>query len=101
MKIYKILFQDLKNKKFITMLNEDKAKHEQNLKVIKQAEQDKKGLIVFSGLTQDDSDLDNYFKLKKEEPKLKTDYSYSDLECWGERELRTHIIELQNEVNKK
>jgi len=66
MNIYKIFFQHKKTGEFSTLLNKDKDKYEHNLAVIKKAEAEGKASLIISGITKEESDLENYYRLAGE-----------------------------------
>ena len=55
--LYKILLRDNINQRFVTILNQEKDKYLNNLKVCREAEQQLKCNIIFNGISTDKEDL--------------------------------------------
>ena len=55
--LYKIFVRDNINQRFIKILNEDEKVYLKNLSVCKEAEENLKCNIIFSGITEDETDL--------------------------------------------
>jgi hypothetical protein len=60
--LYKILFRDNVNQRFVTLLNQDENLYNKNLKKLLEAQDDLKCNIIFNGITNNTEDLKHLYK---------------------------------------